>query len=238
MKRQEKWLEIGMVFAFHAGPERQGMMTNCSKHVANQRANREFVGKIVLDDPTRSFDGYVNRDATQKKIYRDVYQKGDAVFASGDLLTIDELGYVYFKDRTGDTYRWKGENISTTEVETTMQQQVQLSDVVVYGVVIPGCEGKAGMAAIADTVKNVDLDELLTKLKKSLPAYSIPVFIRFVDKIERTGTFKLPKVVLQKEAYNLSTISDPIYFLNSRSGSYQQLDYSLYEDILNGQIRF
>lgn len=200
--------------------------------------DREFVGKIVLEDPTRSFDGYVNKDATEKKIYRDVFQKGDAVFASGDLLTIDDLGFVYFKDRTGDTYRWKGENVSTTEVETILQQQVELSDVVVYGVPVPGCEGRAGMAAISDPERLVDLQKLLPKLQKCLPAYSIPVFIRCVDRIETTGTFKLPKVALQKEAYNPSIISDPLFYLDTTSGSYQKLDYSLYEDILNGQLRF
>lgn len=147
----------------------------------------EFVGKIVKEDPTRAFDGYVNKEASEKKVYRDVYVKGDAVFASGDLLTIDDLGFVYFKDRTGDTFRWKGENVSTTEIESLLQQTVQLSDCVVYGVTVPGCEGKAGMAAIADPDRILDLEHLLATMKKSLPFYAIPIIIRVVDKIETTG---------------------------------------------------
>lgn len=198
----------------------------------------EFVGKIIKEDPTRAFDGYVNKEASEKKVYRDVYVKGDVVFASGDLLTIDDLGYVYFKDRTGDTFRWKGENVSTTEIESLLQQTVQLSDVVVYGVTVPGCEGKAGMAAISDPDRIVDLDYLLSSMKKSLPFYSIPIIIRVVDKIETTGTFKLPKVTLQKEAYNPDIVKDPLYFLDFKLGKYVKLDNNLYEDILNGQIRF
>lgn len=198
----------------------------------------EFVGKIIKEDPTRAFDGYVNKEASEKKVYRDVYVKGDVVFASGDLLTIDDLGYVYFKDRTGDTFRWKGENVSTTEIESLLQQTVKLSDVVVYGVSVPGCEGKAGMAAIADPDRVVDLDHLLSAMKKSLPFYSIPIMIRVVDKIETTGTFKLPKVTLQKEGYDPNIVKDPLYFLDFKDGKYVELNSNVYEDILNGQIRF
>jgi len=162
----------------------------------------EFVGKIIEQDPTRAFDGYANKDASEKKIIRDVFKKGDAAFASGDLLTIDDLGFVYFKDRTGDTYRWKGENVSTTEVESVVSNQVQLSDCVVYGVTVPGCEGKAGMAAIEDPNQQVNLVDLLNKLRRALPSYAIPVFVRLVKKIETTGTFKLPKVFFESDILN------------------------------------
>lgn len=199
----------------------------------------EFVGKIVKEDPSRSFDGYVNREATEKKVYRDVFKKGDLYFSSGDLLTVDDLGYVYFKDRTGDTFRWKGENVSTTEVESVVASFIGLSDVVVYGVTIPGCEGRAGMASIAVSAQDINLSDFLTHLRKSLPAYGVPCFVRLNEKgIETTGTFKLPKVSLQKEGYDPNVISDPLYFLDAQTRSYQKLDRSLYENILNGQIRF
>lgn len=198
----------------------------------------EFVGKINKDDPTRTFDGYVNKEATEKKIYRNVFKHGDMVFSSGDLLTVDEFGYVYFKDRTGDTFRWKGENVSTTEVETAVMNSVKLSDVVVFGVTVPSCEGKAGMVAIADPDKRVDIETLYSEITKALPSYALPIFIRLVDKFETTGTFKLPKVTLQKESYNPSVVKDPLFYLDSKSGAYKKLDLALYQDIMNGQIRF
>lgn len=160
------------------------------------------------------------------------------VFSSGDLLTVDDLGYVYFKDRTGDTFRWKGENVSTTEVETVVMNVVKLSDVVVFGVNVPGCEGKAGMVAIADPEKKVDVSTLFTQISSSLPSYALPLFVRLVDKFETTGTFKLPKVTLQKESYDPSVVTDPLYYLDTKGGAYRMLNTTLYQDILNGQIRF
>ena len=110
----------------------------------------EFVGKITYGDPTRAFDGYANKEATKKKIIYDVFRKGDCAFASGDLLTMDQFGYLYFKDRCGDTFRWKGENVSTMELESIISNTLQLADCIIYGVDVPNCEGKAGMAAILD----------------------------------------------------------------------------------------
>lgn len=160
------------------------------------------------------------------------------VFSSGDLLTVDELGYVYFKDRTGDTFRWKGENVSTTEVESVVASFVGLSDIVVYGVPVPGCEGRAGMVSLAAKPEDLDMEAFHAHLKKSLPPYAIPCFIRFNQKMETTGTFKLPKVSLQKEGFNPQSVSDPIFFLNVKAKGYQMLDFPLFEGILSGQIRF
>lgn len=198
----------------------------------------EFVGKIITTDPTRTFDGYASKEATEKKIYRNVFKQGDMAFSSGDLLTVDDLGYVYFKDRTGDTYRWKGENISTTEVETVIGTFVTLTDIVVYGVNIPSCEGKAGMAAITLPESKVEMDNFYTNVRKTLPPYAIPIFIRLCREIETTGTFKLPKVTLQKEGFNPQAVNDPIFYLDIQTKTYRRLDVSTYEDIMNGQIRF
>lgn len=198
----------------------------------------EFVGKIVESDPTRSFDGYVNKEASSKKILRNVFKRGDAVFASGDLLTIDDLGYVYFKDRTGDTFRWKGENVSTTEVESVLANCTDLAACVVYGVQVAGCEGRAGMAAVEDPNRSLDVAGLAKKLRKALPSYAVPVLIRLVNKIETTGTFKLPKVSLQRDGYDPSSVKDPIYYLDTRNAVYKKLEVGTYEDVMNGQIRF
>lgn len=147
----------------------------------------EFVGKIITSDITRSFDGYLNKDATNKKIIRSVFSKGDQAFLSGDLLTMDEFGYLYFKDRTGDTYRWKGENISTAEVESVISNILEQRDCVVFGTEIKDCEGKAGMAAIQGKDGSVDLDYLLERMLKMLPKFSIPMFIRLCHDFEITG---------------------------------------------------
>ncbi|XP_054158008.1 long-chain fatty acid transport protein 4-like [Oppia nitens] len=198
----------------------------------------EFVGKIIDSDPSRSFDGYANKEATKKKIITDVFSKGDRAFASGDLLTMDEFGYLYFKDRTGDTFRWKGENVSTMEIETIISKFIQLVDCVVYGVEVPGCEGKAGMAAILDQNNGLDLNRLLQNLKKVLPSFSIPVFIRICKCLEMTGTHKLPKNSLQNEGYDPNLIQEPIYFFDAKKDKYLRLDDKLYRDIQNSLVRF
>ncbi|RWS26536.1 Long-chain fatty acid transport protein 1-like protein, partial [Leptotrombidium deliense] len=197
-----------------------------------------LVSLIKNKDPIRSFDGYVNTEETKKKIVRDVFARGDEAFASGDLFFMDTLGYLYFKDRIGDTFRWKGHNVSTTEVESIISNVTGLADSVVFGVEVANCEGRAGMAVIMDSECNIDVNDLLLKLKQCLPTYSIPIFIRLVKKIETTGTFKLIKTVLKKEAYNVKQINDRIYFLNSKVNRYQVLQESYYEDIINGQIKF
>lgn len=197
----------------------------------------EFIGKIILNDASRAFDGYVDSEATAKKIIRDVYVKGDAAFLSGDLLTMDDLGYVYFKDRTGDTFRWKGENVSTTQVEGIISNILKLRDCVVYGVDIAGVEGKAGMVAIPDPEKCINLSHFHSSLKKSLPNYAIPCFVRIVDELQTTGTYKLPKSMLQKEGYDPSLIHDPLFFLDPRSQEFVRMTPDLYNDIINCKIR-
>lgn len=197
----------------------------------------EFVGKIIVNDASRAFDGYVDPEATQKKIIRDVYKKGDAAFLSGDILRMDEYGYVYFKDRTGDTFRWKGENVSTMEVEAIISNILKLRDCVVYGVSVPECEGRAGMVAIPDPDKGIRLNDFLHEMKKRLPHYSIPVFVRIVDRLEATGTYKLPKTFLQSDGFNPSRLSDPLFVLDSKKEEYRRMDVDLYQDIITGKFR-
>lgn len=195
----------------------------------------EFVGKIIEGDPTRSFDGYANSEATKKKIVRDVFWKGDMAFSSGDLLEMDEFGYVYFKDRTGDTYRWKGENVSTMEVEGVVSELLRQQDCVVYGVEVPNCEGKAGMLAIAQ--EDVDFKRLVGDMKSKLAPFAIPVFIRVVDQIEATGTFKLPKVKLQQQGYNITKLNDPVYLVDLKNNDCHRLTKDLYEKLQSGELK-
>lgn len=188
-------------------------------------------------NPSRAFLGYVDKAASSKKIVRDVFHKGDSAFLSGDLLVSDEYGNLYFKDRTGDTFRWKGENVSTSEVEAQVSNVAGYRDTVVYGVEIPNTEGRAGMAAILDVDQTLNLDELVAGLKTVLPAYARPQFIRLLNKVDMTGTFKLKKIDLQKEGYDPTKITDSLYYL-AANGKYEKLDKAVYEQIINGKVRF
>uniref|UniRef100_A0A3B3WUA0 Very long-chain fatty acid transport protein n=1 Tax=Poecilia mexicana TaxID=48701 RepID=A0A3B3WUA0_9TELE len=195
----------------------------------------QLVGKIIQNDPLRRFDGYVNETATSKKIASSVFKRGDSAYLSGDVLIMDKYGHMYFKDRTGDTFRWKGENVSTTEVEGTLSRLLEMKDVVVYGVEIPGAEGKAGMAAIADPSQSTDLEKLFKDMEKVLPPYARPVFLRFLPEVNKTGTFKFQKTELRHDGFNPTVVSDKLFFLDSSRGRYVQLDEELYRSIVSGK---
>ncbi|KAK6759522.1 hypothetical protein RB195_021231 [Necator americanus] len=198
----------------------------------------EMVGVIRKKDLLLKFEGYVNKGDTQKKIYRDVFRHGDQVFASGDILYWDKLGYLYFKDRRGDTFRWKGENVSTTEVEGILQPVMSVVDATVYGVEVGKNEGRAGMAAVvlADGVNVEDfLAEIAKRLMANLANYAIPVFIRLCKEVDRTGTFKLKKIDLQKQGFDLKlSKGDPVYYWNSAIKGYSLLDAQMQKDIESG----
>ncbi|CAI9738993.1 long-chain fatty acid transport protein 4 [Octopus vulgaris] len=197
-----------------------------------------LVGKIVKGDPTREFDGYLNQKETSKKIIPDVFRKGDRAFATGDILSMDHFGYMYFRDRTGDTFRWKGENVSTSEVEAVISNILKLQDVVVYGVEIPGVEGRAGMAAIVDENESLNLDGLCENIATYLPVYARPLFIRLLKCLQTTGTFKIQKTDLRKENFNVNLTKDKIYYMDSSSRKYQLITPDIYQDICSGKIRF
>ncbi|EZA61088.1 Long-chain fatty acid transport protein [Ooceraea biroi] len=194
-----------------------------------------FVGKIDPKKVISSFTGYLDKKASGQKILRDVFKKGDQVFNSGDILIMDELGYFYFRDRTGDTFRWRGENVATSEVEAVISNIINLKDAVVYGVQIPGNEGRAGMVSIYDPDKSLDLKVLTEGLKKCLPSYARPRFIRVLTDLPITGTYKLKKKDLQQEAFDIKKVKDTIYFLNK--DVYVRLTDELYNDIVEGKLR-
>uniref|UniRef100_A0A6Q2XPD0 Very long-chain fatty acid transport protein n=1 Tax=Esox lucius TaxID=8010 RepID=A0A6Q2XPD0_ESOLU len=195
-----------------------------------------LVGRINQKDPLRRFDGYANQDATRKKIANNVFKKNDSAYLSGDVLVMDELGYMYFRDRSGDTFRWKGENVSTTEVEETLSGLLGQADVAVYGVSVPDVEGKAGMAAIADPTGTFDCETFLREVQQALPPYARPVFLRISPQVDTTGTFKIQKTRLQREGYDPRFSTDQIYFLNSRAGRYETVNEELYSAIAEGRM--
>ncbi|XP_069187430.1 long-chain fatty acid transport protein 4 isoform X2 [Procambarus clarkii] len=196
-----------------------------------------LIGRIKMNHPIQGFEGYVDEEATQKSIIRNVFKVGDSAFLSGDLLKMDMRGYLYFVDRLGENFRWKGENISALEIEDVVSKFAGHTDVAVYGVEIPGNEGRCGMAAIADPEGTLDLAELYICIERSLAPYACPLFIRLAKQLEKTDTFRVKKTVLQKEGYNPNTISDQLYFKDSSSKAFVPLTTSLYNKIINGKIK-
>jgi fatty-acyl-CoA synthase len=195
----------------------------------------EAIGKIV-DEPGRSFEGYTQEKDTKKKVLDDVFEKGDSWFRTGDLMRRDEHGYFYFVDRIGDTFRWKGENVATGEVTEVLGVIPGILDANVYGVHVPGQDGRAGMASLSVS-PDFELGSLGEQLKANLPAYARPIFIRIQPEQEITGTFKLRKVDLVKEGFNPETIKDPLFVLDPITCRYETLDKEGYDAIVSGRVR-
>ncbi|XP_044300703.1 very long-chain acyl-CoA synthetase-like [Varanus komodoensis] len=194
-----------------------------------------LVSKITKLNP---FSGYTEDRQTSEKILRDVFEKGDCFFNSGDLLMQDDEGFLYFRDRVGDTFRWKGENVATTEVETLLAKLEFIQEVNVYGVVVPGHEGKVGMAAIKlKEGLSFDGKKLYAHAQRYLPKYAIPHFVRIRDALEITGTFKQRKVQLVKEGFDPAAISDPLYFLDASEKCYVPMTQQIYSSILEKKLK-
>ena len=195
----------------------------------------EAIGKIT-DEPGKTFDGYTHEADTNKKILRDVFEKGDAWFRTGDLMRQDELGYFYFVDRIGDTFRWKGENVATSEVAEALDVVPGIKEANVYGVAVPGMDGRAGMAALVAT-PGFDPTTLAAQLANNLPVYARPFFLRMMPEMEITGTFKQRKVDLVKEGFDPNKISDPVYWFDAATSRYERLDAARYVGIVSGQVK-
>jgi len=197
----------------------------------------EAIGKIVNDanKPGNRFEGYARPEDTEQKILRHVFAPNDIWFRTGDLMRKDENGYFFFVDRIGDTFRWKGENVSTLEVAEAINTFPGITDTNVYGVRIPGQEGRAGMAAIV--CADCDLAALHKHLQNSLPDYARPVFLRIRKDLDMTATFKQRKVDLVKQGFDPDTIRDPIYFNDPSIGAFVPLDRALYDAIRSGSVR-
>ncbi|VVO25438.1 long-chain-acyl-CoA synthetase [Pseudomonas fluorescens] len=192
-------------------------------------------------DDKAPLDGYTDPEKTQKVILHDVFEKGDRYFNTGDLLRNIGFGHAQFVDRLGDTYRWKGENVSTTEVENILLQHPHIAEAVAYGVEISNTNGRAGMAAItpAESLATLDFSELLQFAREQMPAYAVPLFLRVKVKMETTGTFKYQKVRLKDEAFDpAKTGDDPIYAWLPGSDTYVQVTAQVLADIHGGKFRY
>ena len=182
------------------------------------------------------FEGYTDRAASEKKLLRDVFAKGDLWLRSGDLMRKDGKGFFYFVDRLGDTFRWKGENVATSEVSNVLLSIPGILDVAVYGVAVPGTEGKAGMATIVAGA-GFDLPALPTYLKERLPTYARPVFVRIRTALEVTDTFKHKKHTLAREGFDPRATEDAIYFADPERQQFVPMTVELYERITARELR-
>ena len=182
------------------------------------------------------FEGYTGAADTERKILRDVFEAGDAWYRTGDLMRRDEHGFYYFVDRIGDTFRWKGENVATSEVAAALIEFPGIGEATVYGVAVPGTEGAAGMAALVID-RTLDFAELRRHLTRRLPAYARPLFLRLSANIAATSTFKHNKSELAREGFDVAVVRDEIYFDDPERQAYVAFDAALYERIVAGKIR-
>jgi len=211
----------------------QGLCMRCAPHEVG-----EAVGRLLTDSSNvgSRFEGYTNKEASSNKILRNAFKPGDAWYRTGDLLQKDEQGYFYFVDRIGDTFRWKGENVATCEVSEAICAFPGIQQACVYGVAVPGTEGRAGMATIV-AGHELDLKSFRTHLIRRLPDYAVPLFLRITNEMEVTATYKCIKNVLLRQGYDPTATSDVIYF-NDRAGrEFVRLDKVLHDRIKLGQVR-
>ncbi|WP_404363991.1 long-chain-acyl-CoA synthetase [Marinobacter sp.] len=213
--------------------------------VRNEKGRMEEVAKgepgLLIGEISKkwAFEGYTQKEATEKSILRDAFKKGDQWFNTGDALRDIGCGHLQFVDRMGDTFRWKGENVSTTEVENIIDGSGMVDEAICYGVEIPATNGKAGMVTLVPQEGQVfDADELFRYLNENLPAYAVPVFLRVTDSIEKTGTFKYKKVDLRNLGYSLAKSEDDVYAWLPKSAGYTRLDGDLVKQIDEGQFNF
>ena len=190
----------------------------------NGRVNRVPSGQpgLLISPVTRlsPFDGYTDREASEKKLVRNAFKDGDVWFNTGDVMTPQGMGHAAFSDRLGDTFRWKGENVATTDVEAPLAADPSVEECTVFGVEVPDTGGRAGMAAVKlKDGSEFDGKAIAERLYASLPSYSVPLFIRLVKSLETTTTFKSRKVDLRREAYG-PEVSDPLYVLRGREEGY------------------
>ncbi|MBB1609929.1 MULTISPECIES: long-chain-acyl-CoA synthetase [unclassified Pseudomonas] len=185
------------------------------------------------------FDGYTDPAKTQAVIYRDVFKRGDAWFNTGDLMRDLGFKHTQFVDRLGDTFRWKGENVSTTEVENVLGAFPGVEDAVVYGVEIPGTDGRCGMAALRLAPgQALDGKALAEHLDRELPAYAVPLFLRLLQQVETTGTFKYKKADLKSAGFDPRQVGEALFVRLPGEVDYQLLDEGVFGAIQRGEHRF
>jgi fatty-acyl-CoA synthase len=193
----------------------------------------EAIG-LIGQDVRHDYSGYADKAASEKKILNNVFKRGDTWFRTGDLMRQDKDGYLYFVDRIGDTFRFKGENVSTSEVAEHAASAQGIAEAIIYGVEVPHNDGKVGMAALS-TREGFDMALFYAHLQSRLPDYAVPRFVRLLTAVETTGTFKYKKNDLVKDGFDPATITDPLYVLVDHA--YVALSPELKGDIEAGRVR-
>lgn len=204
------------------------------------RAKKGEPGLCIMQISEKTpFAGYSDKKKTEEKIIRDVFKKGDMWFNSGDMLRNMGFGQAQFVDRLGDTFRWKGENVATMEVEKALDSFPGVKSSAVYGVAMPHGDGKAGMAAvIREEGKTIDLNALTAHLRSALPKYAVPLFIRYVNEFESTPTHKIKKTALKSEGYDPARVRGDLHVLLPGADTYVAVDDAAYKGIMGGKYRF
>ncbi|XP_060891606.1 long-chain fatty acid transport protein 2-like [Labrus mixtus] len=195
-----------------------------------------LVSEITMKTPFTGYAGDVQQ--TENKRLHNVFRTGDMYFNTGDLLRVDEDNFVYFQDRVGDTFRWKGENVATTEVADVITMMECIKETNVYGVEVPGQEGRVGMAAISlSDGKHFDSTGVFKHVKKFLPTYARPRFMRIQSTLDVTGTFKHMKTKLVQDGFNPNQITAPLYFMDEEVKDYIPLTQDLFDSVMSGKIK-
>ncbi|BBZ77200.1 long-chain-acyl-CoA synthetase [Mycolicibacterium anyangense] len=205
----------------------------------NGRVRKVPAGKpgLLLSPVTKlaPFDGYTDKAASEKKLVRNAFKEGDVWFNTGDVMNPQGMGHAAFSDRLGDTFRWKGENVATTQVEGALGEDGNVEEATVFGVEVPDTGGRAGMAAVKlREGAQFDGKALAATLYGTLPGYAVPLFVRVVESLETTSTFKSRKVDLRKQGYG-EDVSDPLYVLNGREEGYVPFYDSYPAEVAAGQ---
>ena len=206
-------------------------------------------GLLLIEVTEKSqFEGYTNAEASDKKLIRNALLQGDLYFNSGDLMKTVKVGFTFgqkhyqFVDRVGDTYRWKSENISTNEVGEIINKHADIIFTNIYGVEIPGTDGRAGMAAIVMRegldAGDIDLDSISEHIIDNLPGYARPIFIRVLDELPTTTTHKLQKNDLRDQAYHLDKVDNLLLVMQPGDTVYSKLDSDFYDEIIRREIAF
>ncbi len=190
--------------------------------------------------PTTPFEGYTDGSKNEKCLVRDAFEKDDIWYNTGDYMRDIGFRHAQFVDRLGDTYRWKGENVSTTEVENILYTHNDIEETVAYGVEIPNTNGRAGMVSIvaAGHVEILDFEDICSYLQSSLPGYAVPLFLRVRETMATTGTFKYKKTDLKEEGFDINKVTDPLYALLPGTNEYVQLTQDIYHGICEGKYRY
>ena len=205
-----------------------------------QKVGKGETGLLIMEISEKTpFPGYSDKKKTEEKIFRNVFKKGDMWFNTGDLLRNMGFRHAQFADRLGDTFRWKGENVATQEVEKAIDTFPGVSSSAVYGIALPGSDGKAGMASIIRSDQTaLNLADLVAHLRSGLPKYAVPIFIRFVPDFEWTATHKIKKTTLKNQGYDPAQIRENLYVLLPGSDAYEPLTDAIYSDIQAGKFKF